>query len=91
MLASFSGSVTDVVGRIVSVYPGTQIVVSIVACVTAGFNAPGVQCRSGITNSPRPLAWQEPAGGCGCTRPADAVETSSPLDAWVGVGCGRFG
>ena len=47
MLASFSGSVTLVDGRTVSVQPLIQIVSLIVARVTAGFNAPGVHFESG--------------------------------------------
>ena len=50
MLASFSGPVTLVDGRMLQEYPLRQIVVWIVAWVTAGFNAPGVQCRSGMLN-----------------------------------------
>jgi len=48
MLASFSGSVTDTGGRTVEVQPLRQIVEPIVAWVTAGFTAPGVQRRSGV-------------------------------------------
>lgn len=47
MLARFSGSVTDSAGRIVLVYPDTQIVWPMVVWVTAGLNAPGVQRGSG--------------------------------------------
>jgi hypothetical protein len=47
MLASFSGSVTDTGGRTVDVQPARQMVEPIVACVTAGFTAPGVQRGSG--------------------------------------------
>jgi hypothetical protein len=39
--------VKDSEGRIVEVQPDTQIVELIVACVTAGFSAPGVQAGSG--------------------------------------------
>jgi hypothetical protein len=48
MLASFSGSVIDARGRTVEVHPLWQIVDPIVACVTAGFSAPGVQRGSGL-------------------------------------------
>jgi hypothetical protein len=47
MLLSFSCSVTLSEGRTVSVQPETQIVLLIVAGVTAGFRAPGVQEGSG--------------------------------------------
>jgi hypothetical protein len=49
MLASFSRSVTLSDRRTVSVQPLTQIVFSIVACVTTGFSAPGVQVGSHLT------------------------------------------
>jgi hypothetical protein len=47
MLACFSGSVMLSDGRTVAVHPLTQIVWSIVACVTAGLIAPGVHAWSG--------------------------------------------
>ena len=47
MLAAFSCSVTLSGGRTVDVQPSTQIVRSIVAWVTAGLSAPGVQVGSG--------------------------------------------
>ena len=47
MLAAFSGSVMLSGGRTVAVQPSTQIVRSIVAWVTAGLRAPGVQVGSG--------------------------------------------
>jgi hypothetical protein len=50
MLASFSRPVTLVDGRMLVEYPLRQIVRWIVAWVTAGFSAPGVQCKSGILN-----------------------------------------
>jgi hypothetical protein len=50
MLASFSGSVTLVEGRMLLEYPRRQIVLWIVAWRTAGFNAPGVQRESGVLN-----------------------------------------
>jgi hypothetical protein len=55
MLASFSGSVTLVDGRTVDVHPLLQIVWSMVSCVTAGFNAPGVHFASGSEYRPDPL------------------------------------
>jgi hypothetical protein len=56
MLASFSGSVILDDGRMLVVYPETQIVWPMVACVTAGFNAPGVHAASGSEYSPDPVA-----------------------------------
>jgi hypothetical protein len=47
MLARFSGSVILSGGRTVEVHPDLQIVRPTVACVTCGFNAPGVQRGSG--------------------------------------------
>jgi hypothetical protein len=67
MLANFSGSVMASGGRIVDVHPLRQIVRPIVACVTCGFNVPGVHRGSGREYSPEPIAWHDPAGGCGCT------------------------
>ena len=46
MLATFSCSVTLSGGRTVLVQPDTQIVLPIVACVTAGLSAPGVHVGS---------------------------------------------
>jgi len=80
MLANFSGSVMLSGGRTVSVQPSTQIVRSIVAGVTAGLSAPGVQAGSGREYSPEPIAWQEPALSCGCTTSSAAVESASPGD-----------
>jgi hypothetical protein len=56
MLASFSGSVTLSGGRTADVHPLRQIVRPIVACVTWGFNAPGVHRGSGREYSPEPIA-----------------------------------
>jgi hypothetical protein len=47
MLANFSRSVIDPGGRTVDVQPGRQTVEPIVACVTDGLTAPGVQWGSG--------------------------------------------
>ena len=47
MLAAFSCSVMLSGGRTVAVQPSAQIVRSIVACLTAGLSAPGVQAGSG--------------------------------------------
>ena len=47
MLAIFSGSVMRSGGRTVEVQPERQIVEPMLACVTAGFRAPGVQRGSG--------------------------------------------
>ncbi len=74
MLANFSGSVIVSEGRTVSVHPSTQIVRWIVACLTAGFKAPGVQAGSGRSYSPEPNAWQVPFAGCGSTTLLLAVE-----------------
>jgi hypothetical protein len=74
MLASFSCSVMLSGGRTVAVQPSTQIVWPIVAWVTAGFRAPGVQVGSGRESTPVPIAWQEPGAGCGCTTWLLAVE-----------------
>ena len=46
-LASFSERVIDSGGRTVAVQPERQIVVALVAGLTCGFNAPGVQRASG--------------------------------------------
>lgn len=48
MLSSFSRSLTCSGGRTVSVHPVRQIVPAIVACVTTGLRAPGVQRGSGL-------------------------------------------
>src|SRR5579875_584465 len=89
MLACFSGSVTLSGGRTVSVHPARQIVWPIVAGVTAGLSAPGVQRGSGRENSPVPRAWQDPGAGCACTCWAETVETTSP-DAAGACGRGRL-
>jgi len=47
------------------------------ARVTAGLTAPGVQRGSGSENSPEPRAWQEPGGGWGCTTLELALLTGS--------------
>jgi hypothetical protein len=75
MLASFSGSVTLVDGRTVDVQPLAQIVWSMVSCLTAGFNAPRVHFGSGSASGPDPFTWHDPAGGCGCTTLALALDT----------------
>ena len=51
-----------------------QIVEPIVACVTAGFTAPGVQRGSGRASRPDATAWQEPGGGWRWTTKGLAVE-----------------
>ena len=63
MLASFSGSVIRSGGRTRFVQPLTQIVRPIVAWVTAGLSAPGVQRGSGDEYLPCPRARQESGGG----------------------------
>ena len=47
MWSTFKLFVYVAAGRICAAYPVTQIVMLIVACVTSGFVAPGVQPRSG--------------------------------------------
>jgi hypothetical protein len=74
MLANFSGSVVLSGALTVDVHPLRQIVRPIVACVTCGFNVPGVHRGSGREYSPEPIAWHDPAGGCGCTTLLLAVE-----------------
>ena len=74
MLAAFSCSVMLSGGRTVSVQPATQIVLEIVAWVTAEFNAPGVQEGSGRSYSPEPMAWQLEGAGWDCTTLLLAVE-----------------
>lgn len=84
MLAAFSRSVILTEGRTVAVQPELQIVRPIVACVTVGFSAPGVQRGSGRENRPLPIAWHEPAAGWGWTTLLLAVEkTSDPPGAGV--------
>jgi hypothetical protein len=56
MLAAFSCSVMLSGGRTLPVQPLAQIVRAMVACVTAGFSAPGVQPGSGREESPEPMA-----------------------------------
>jgi hypothetical protein len=56
MLARFSASLTLSGGRTVDVQPDVQMVRPIVAWVTAGLSAPGVQRGSGRERPPRPIA-----------------------------------
>lgn len=63
MLAYFSRSLIDSLGRTVEVQPLEQIVELIVAGLTAGFSAPGVHLRSGSLYRPEPRWWQLPAAG----------------------------
>jgi hypothetical protein len=74
MLANFSGSVVLSGGRTVDVHPLRQIVRPIVACVTCGFNVPGVHRGSGREYSLEPIAWHDPAAGWRCTTLLLAVE-----------------
>lgn len=74
MPACFSGSVMLSRGRTVAVHPLLQIVLELVAWVTCGFSAPGVQCGSGREDRPVPIEWQEPEAGWVCTICAEAVE-----------------
>jgi hypothetical protein len=55
MLATFSRSLTLSAGRTVDVQPRLQIVSAIVAWVTFGFSAPGVQRGSGREKRPVPI------------------------------------
>ena len=48
----------DCGGLILDEYPGTQMVVSIVAGVTTGLSAPGVHVGSGSTQTPEPPSVQ---------------------------------
>jgi hypothetical protein len=48
------------------------------AWVTAGLIAPGVQRGSGREKSPVPRAWQEPGGGWGWTTLALTLLTGKP-------------
>src|SRR5581483_1219667 len=77
MLSRFSASVTRSGGRKVAVHPDLQIVRPIVAGVTAGFSAPGVQLGSGRVNVPDPIAWHDPGAGWRCTTKLLAVEYTS--------------
>src|SRR5438270_13532244 len=47
------------------------------AWVTSGLIAPGVQCGSGSEFRPEPRAWQEPGGGWGWTTALLAALTGS--------------
>src|SRR5690349_16084226 len=78
MLPSFSRSVMLSGGRTVFVQPGTQIVRPIVACVTLGLTAPGVQCGSGSEYRPWPRAWHDPGRGWRWTTCALARDTGRP-------------
>src|ERR1035437_8480735 len=92
MLAAFSCSVMLSGGRTVAVQPSTQIVRSIVAWVTAGVSAPGVQVGSGREERPVPTAWQEPGAGCDCTTSLLADEYArEPERGLVGGRGGRRG
>src|SRR5947209_4482185 len=68
-------------GRICAAYPVTQIVMLIVACVTSGFVAPGVQRRSG-----RPFALVQEFGSG-----IEMVGDGRIAAAIVGVGAGCDG
>jgi hypothetical protein len=63
MLAAFSRSVMLSGGRTVEVQLGLQIVRAMVAWVTRGFSAPGVQWGSGREERPEPIAWHDPGAG----------------------------
>jgi hypothetical protein len=81
MLASFSGSVIETVGRTPRVQPLRQIVDRIVDCVTAGLSAPGVQRGSGREYTLDPRAWQLPVAGWRWIVVALAFEYGRPLGA----------
>jgi hypothetical protein len=63
MLARFSRSVMDSGGRTRDVHPDLQIVRRILACLTFGFNAPGVHAGSGREYRPHPIARHEFGAG----------------------------
>ena len=86
MLAAFSGSVMLSGGRTVAVQPSTQIVRSIVAWVTAGLRAPGVQVGSGRDWRPVPTRVAGPRVGCGWTTPLLAVEYTREPERWLAGG-----
>src|ERR1700716_2302368 len=88
MLAAFSCSVTLSGGRTVEVQPRLHVVRSIVACVTCGFNAPGVQRGSWRESSPDPIAWHEPGARCGCAMSLLTVEYTTETE-WQLEGGGR--
>jgi hypothetical protein len=90
MLARFSGSVMLSGGRTPAVQPARQIVLPIVAWVTAGLAAPGVHLGSGREYAPVPIVWQEPGLGWRWTMSLLAVEyASEPLGLELGVGAVR--
>src|SRR5438105_182871 len=70
-------------GRTCAAYPVTQIVMLIVACVTSGFVAPGVQPRSG-----RPFTLTQEVGGVIVLA---GGRTIAAAVVGVGVGCEGIG
>jgi hypothetical protein len=61
-------------GRTLEVHPAMQIVEPMLACVTAGFSAPGVQCGSGRRYRPAPVARHMPGEGWRWTTRALSLE-----------------
>ena len=70
-------------GRICTAYPVTQIVMLMVACVTSGFVAPGVQARSG-----KPFRLTHEFGGR-IALPGGGTIAAAVVG--VGVGCEGIG
>src|SRR5438105_9882971 len=70
-------------GRTCAAYPVTQIVMLIVACVTSGFVAPGVQPRSG-----RPFTLTQEVGGVIVLAGGGTIAAAV---VGVGVGCEGIG
>src|SRR6476619_1414163 len=58
---------------------------SMLAWVTAGSAAPGVQCGSGSENNPDRRAWHEPGAGWGWAVRASAVPTATGSECGVVV------
>jgi hypothetical protein len=80
--ARFSDDVKLEGGLIDVLYPGTQIVVAIVAWLTSGFNVPGVHRESG-SGAPRFPPMTQPDG----TSERYATPTPRPLACgWVTAG-----
>src|SRR5450830_1408952 len=85
-------------GRMVAVQPDTQMVEPMVACVTAGFSAPGVRRRSG---SPGSRSAAEPDTGNLIGTPVgpgmveapgeESTAPSSSASASVGLGAAASG
>ena len=89
----FKAVVTDEGGRIVAVHPDTQIVERMVACVTAGFRAPGVREAFGkttlavITSAPTEVTSgggdESSVTGGDCVEPGAGLGTGAVLPSPV--------